>query len=688
MAEAKERSYNYGKESSRKEDFATLYQSVLDGFDAEKERADDIKGFWDMYNCILSNGQGYKGRSRLFAPFVHEAVTARVTRFVNQVFPSSSRHVEAVTEDGTIPRAAVALCEHYIADAELRSIIHSLAVSGDVEGQYNLYVSWEEGNRRTVRREEKPVKAGSAPVGKVKDVTEEDEPTGGPSVEVLSDADVLILPVTSASLDKALNTGGSVTILRRWNKRRIRQLIRDGEIDKKVGEELLESIDSYKDEKRVDVAKAAVKSAGVKKDGRGKHALVYEIWTELDIGEDGEYLLCQVYMAGKDKVLMARRNPYWCDRCPLLSAPVVKTFGSIKGRSQIAPVEPLQVFACDVLNQTADSAAYTLNPITLRDPAHCSSALVMAPGAIWDVPPNGASFAEMPEIWARGMEILSAIKAEIFQVLSVNPSMITQGSKKKLSQAEVAAEQQIDILTTSDATRSLVDSILDPLMTWFMDMDYQFRKNEVTIRAYGEMGMQAMMQKIPPFEMRKRVSFCWIGAEIAKNAAALQQKIAGLNILMQLPPQAMPHYKLNPEAIILDVVESVYGARIANQAVIDMRTVMSVPPEAENELMKMGHIIPVHMMDNPLEHIPMHQQFVDSGEDVFGTAASHIQEHRAQIMQMMQAQAGQMGQPGQPGQTPPGAQPGAPRPAQGPPGMLHQDRMSGAGDPTAMPRRM
>jgi len=223
MTSSAARSKNLAKGSRDiHEKLQDVYDRCRKGYEDQQERASDIASYWRIWNCELDQGSVYKGRNRLYAPFCFEAIQARATRFVNQLFPQSDRHVEAASEDGTIPRAGISLCEHYVSDTDLREQAYALSISGDVEGQYNVYVDWEVSNRRTVSRAEKPVKTdegNEVPGEKVVDLTEEDKPTGGPTLEILSDRDVCILPATSPSVDAAISAGGCVVILRRWGKR-------------------------------------------------------------------------------------------------------------------------------------------------------------------------------------------------------------------------------------------------------------------------------------------------------------------------------------------------------------------------------------------------------------------------------------------------------------------------------------
>lgn len=683
---AEERSANLAKNKKVKEHLLKVYKSVEAGFDAQKDRADKIKDLWDLYNCKLGPKQLFAGRNELFAPIVYNAVQARATRFSNQLFPQNGRHIECVSTDGTTPRAAIAVAEHYVGYAKLRELVPSLCIAGDVEGQYNVYVSWRDSKRFTTRRVKRPIKEDGFELGDVDDVEESEESTSGPNVEIVPDTDVCILPATAQGPDDAIAQGGSVTVVRRWNKARVKQAVRDGDIDEKTGDDLIAQMDRKDTGSFKDMAKSQACAAGINKDGRGSWALVFETWTEVET-EEG-WRLCQVFFGGPDNVLMARRNPLWCDELPILSVPVKRISGSAKGRSVLAPVADLQYYANDVLNEAADASNYALLPIILRDPENSTAPLVLAPGAIWDVGPSNVQFAQFPPLWKEGLEIVSNIQAQIMQTLAVTPAMVTMGTKKKLNQAEVAQEQQIDLLTTSDSVKVIEEGILSPLMRLFMHLDYQYRDKVMLVRQYGEMGMSAIVEEVPPLQVGTRYTFRWIGVEAGRSAQQTQQKIAAMNILRGIPPQMYPGYTLDAQPVIVDLVETAFGPQLGRLVLKDMRSQMSVAPDKENELLDMGHVVSVHPMDNHQEHMQVHSQSLQTEGDAFGLKMIHLVEHQRALVQQQMAMAAAMQgggpAPGVPNQTPPGAQPRPPQGAQSPPGMIQQDQMK---DPAVFPRR-
>ncbi len=676
-----------------------LYRDVELGWGDQNSRADEQLSFWDLFNCKLGEYQYYSGNSQIFLPIVHNAVNARVTRFVNQVFPQSGRFVEVTASDGTIPHAEMALAEHYVRKAKLRTkVMPALLRNGDIEGQYNVYVSWQKRKRYVTYRT--PDSVGLAEevantMAEVAPIEHEEIENEGPHVEVLADADVLILPQTADSVDDALDMGGSVTVLRRWSKARIKQEIAEGSIIKDRGEALLKAM-SEKKEGMIDKAKEMASAAGIKNPRKTgpKFALIYETWTVLTIGDERRLCVVLYGNSNADGVLSCKRNPNWSDKCSVLSVPVEKVQGSAKGRSKVEPCAQVQYYANDVINEAADSSMFALMPIVMTDPNRNPrvGSMVLSLAAVWEVDPNTTKFAEMPKLWQQGFEIVSACKAEIAQTLSVSPAAITQSgqTKVKQSQADIAREQQVDILTTADAVTVLEEGILTPLVTRFIELDHQYRENPTLVRMFGEMGKRATIEEVPPIQIGAKYAFRWFGVEAARNAQQVQQQIAMMNVLRGIPPQQYPGRRLNLVPLISQLVENAFGPRLAPLVFEDLAAQMPVPIDQENTLLANGFAVPVHELDDDQQHLQMHMPLLQQpGMGNASKIRTHIFEHvqarqRKQIAQQ-QAMMAAMSPPGLPGApggagpgmagTPrPGAMPGQPR-MQGPAGMIPQDQV-------------
>src|SRR5262249_14689356 len=155
---------------------------------------------------------------------------------------------------------------------------------------------------------------------------------------------------------------------------------------------------------------------------RGKFALIYETWSKVKTSEG--YRLCRTFFAGNDRILACVRNPYWCDRVPLISTSVNKLTDAIKGVSELAAVADLHYWANDSVNEAADSAAFGMMPIIMTDPEKNPkiASMVLNLAAIWQTNPNDTRFAEFPQLWKHGFEMISNLTQLIFQTLSVNPS--------------------------------------------------------------------------------------------------------------------------------------------------------------------------------------------------------------------------------------------------------------------------
>jgi hypothetical protein len=663
-----------------------LYKDIEKAFQDQWDRENSIMDYWDIYNCQLSPNQFYSGNSKIFAPIVHDAVNARVTRFVNQIFPQSGKHVEVSASEDK-PMALQSLLEFYIRKCKLRTkVIPPLLRNGDVEGQYTVALGWVKNERHVAMRvhKEPTVDALAIPgEEEYEDIQEETIVHQYPSVEVIADADFVLLPVTASSVDEAIEaSGGSATIMRRWSKAKIRQLIRDGEIDKEEGQALLQTMNAKKSEQYPNKQKAMTDAAGVKFDAGKTIALIYETWTKLKI--EGERRIVRIYFGGDKQILSVRRNPYWCDKVPILSAAVEKIEGSFKGVSKIKYVDTIQYAANDALNEGMDAAAYALLPIIMTDPEKNPrvGSMVLNVAAVWETSPKDTQFAQFPPLWKDAFTIVNSCKDQIFQTLGINPAMMPQqvvAPGKKPNQAQIANEQQVDILTTADAVTGLEGEILTPMLQWFVALDHQFRDKPMTIRAFGDMGVQVEMEEIEPVQMDRRFEFRWFGVEAARNIQQMQQQMAAVNMLRGIPPQAYPGYELNLAPAISQLIENTFGPRLGAQIFTDVRKKLTLNPEFENKLLEAGHPLLPHPMDNDAEHMQAHMKQVQEGGDWHGTLRAHMIRHQMQMQQKQQAmvQQGQQAMQGGQQQAGPrqGAVPAQTRGGQQPPGAIHQDRM-------------
>jgi hypothetical protein len=695
-----------------REQLVKLHETVQKGFEDQTDRSDAIQDYWDIYGCRLNDHQFYNGTSKIYMPLVHNAIDARQIRFTNQLFPTTKRHVECLTTDGHVPDHVLALVEHYILALKLRTkVVPKLCVNGDVEGQYTVSLSWKRFKRKVRRRIKLPMdpSTGEALGQEQEALSTELIYDGMPDVEVIPDGDIVILPATSPSVEDALSVGGSVAVIRRWSKQRIRDMAREGVIDEEQADIILSHMEDVNNKvNRRNQRKANVEKMGIKTSG--KELELYEIWAVLWVPkeEDGEgnpldeedededrpgyeRALCQVFMRSDGVFLGCRANPYWNGRCPILSEPVKPIEGAAKGESKVKFTADMQYAATDSVNIAMDSANYSLNPIVLTDPLKNPrvASMVLNMAAIWEADPNSTKIVEFPQLWAQGFEIASAARSTIMETTHVSGAGITQqGQKRKPTQADISNEQQIDILTTNDAVTQIEEGIMTPLVQWFIDLDYQYRDRALLTRKYGKMGTQALMQMIEPLQMNESFYVQWYGVEATRNMQLMQQQIAGMNVLRGIQPQLTPGYEIDLGPAIAMMVENLFGPRLAPLTFKPLADQLNMPVADEQKLLAEGFIVPISPLDNHQEHIAEHMQLGAVTQDPKGNIRQHIQDHVKAMQAKQVGLAARMnGVPGSPGGSGPGMQGqkpmrGGAQPnrrangAQNPPGAIPQDQLN------------
>ncbi len=693
-----DRKKDYSKLTKIKEQLTDIYTNIVRGFEDKSEQNSTVDRAWDMYNCVLNENQAYAGNSQIYVPLVRDAIEARTTRFSNQLFPQSGRYAEVVGE-GDTPWDLMALLDYYVGQTKLKSlIVPSLMREGDCSGQYSLCLEWSEKKRHTVKkvkRAETVSLLGNAP--------EEDETIDDREYEEINDArpDVVVLDarnlvVLPASVDE-IEDAEIVAVCMWLSKAAVKKKIRDKVFDKEAGEKLIDNFQTTNsgNTQQPDTEKKALNQAGVKTDSKGNtRALIYKAWSKVKI--KGEYRLCEMYFAGEDNILSCKRIPLWADRVPVISKPVIKVPGSFWGKSPAAAVEKLQYQANDAVNIGMDSAQYALMPIVMTDPEKNPKigSMIMAQAAIWETSPKDTTFAQFPPLYRDALSIVAACKDQVMQSLGVNSAMMPHAAgsnAKKPSQAQAAQEQQVALESTNNAVNILEESVLNEILRWFYEMDYQFREKPITIQKFGQMGLQADLQQVPLIEVNAHYQFRWNGTEANQTVQQVQQMIAAMNVLRGIPPQQLNGRKLDITPILEKLAGAAFGPRIAPKVLIDERHMMAMDPNMENQLMLGGFPVHINPQDNDIEHIQAHQAAMS--HDMSGFIHPHIMEHIMAMKAKNQAAQGgppaSQGAPGVPGGAGPGvagtprqgAQPGNPRPQQ-PPGAVSRDQM-----PLSMPRK-
>jgi len=676
------------------EKLTKVYERIVKGWQDRKEHLDGCKRYWDCYNGILNENQAYSGESRIYDPIVHDAIEALTQRDTAMLFPENGRYTDCTAETGSNPRATMALMDHYLDRCQAQVQMSGVLRAGHITGQRNIGVEWK--LEKFHRVELQPPKFSF--IQKVISIfSKREKPTpqkvteerGRPNFYPIATEQLMVLPVTVDRIEDADIVSESIIASEDWIDNEVRNGLFDEDVAEMLKEKLTKAVG--KDGNNVAAGKERAEEAGVK-DG-GKYVLIYRAWALLDLedGDDPEPAMIYYAGPGEANIACVRRNPYWCGKPPILSSPDRKVPGSFWGHSRVDAVENLQYMANDALNEGMDSAKRTLMQIILADPEKNPryGSFVQAPGAVWEADPNSVQPITMTPLYQHALEIVDWCKSQIMESMGLNAAMVPSSRSGKVSQAQVAQEQQIALMQVNDDVTRFEREVLDPLLEWFYEMDQQFRDEDATIRVFGDLGRSAKMEKIPAEQRHERYFFRWIGTKAFQGAQKLQQKIAMMNVFRGIPPQQMGGRVLDIGPILDQMAEETFGPVTARQILKDPTEMLTVPPDDENEMLENSLPVTVHPLDNDVQHLQVHSRIAQN--DPTGVVAVHIQAHQNQLqMKNMQRMAAKnQGAPGVPGGAGRGV-PGTPRPGgqaqgphspAGPAGGIHPDQMADVSAP-------
>lgn len=679
----------------------SLYPKIAKCYENKQEQMDRIEEYWAIYNAQPDENQQYTGNSQCYVPAVRDCINARCKRTLAQLFPANYKHVEAVGPTGETPYAQMSLLEHYIRKCGLKDIVRADLLAGDVTGQWNLYIDWTKSTRRVTEVVKRPpVLVSDDGTIEAEDVDGDDEYETKedtviderPDIVPFATEDLAIYPPTVNSIEDATATA----IRLRMSKEKIEELVDEGVFVGVTAKELIDRIAQPSKggirEKYV-APKRRTGDAGIRTEGTYKYALIYEVHTNLDLG-NGYKEPAYVYYAGQNEILGIIRNPFWSGRRPILSAPIERVTGSFFGVSKVEPVKYLQWNLNDYWNMGQDSAQYALLPIVMTDPLAQPNyqSMTMGLAAIWLANPQTTQFAQFPAIYKDAIGLCGAIKQQIQESMDVNEAMLGKMPQGRKNQAQMAAAAQTQEMNIVDHAKRYEETMLNQLLEWMFELDRQFRTKDLTIATMGEVGNERRLMDIPPQAFGERYFFRWVGTTYQTGLQRIQQMISWMNVLRGIPPQQLNGRRLDVTPILEYGTGQIFGAEVAPRILVDDRNLYHVEPDEEDLMMHNGLQATVHEADDDPRHIQSHQRAAVLTGDPLGLFRAHIQAHQQamQIKQqklMGQQQGGQPGIPGGAGPgvagTPrPGAQPGQPRPQQ-PPGAIHPDQMA---DPRAVPR--
>ena len=103
------RGRDLSKQPKYQKSLRKLFDQIFQGFQDKNVRNESTERYWRLYNCELTQNQTYQGNSQVFLPFIHDAIEARVQRYVNTLFPETGRYVDLISHPKDYPHGTIAL---------------------------------------------------------------------------------------------------------------------------------------------------------------------------------------------------------------------------------------------------------------------------------------------------------------------------------------------------------------------------------------------------------------------------------------------------------------------------------------------------------------------------------------------------------------------------------------------------
>jgi len=574
-------------------------------------------------------------------------------------------------------------------------------VAGDVTGQWNVMIDWTKSARNVTKLVKRnPILELEGEDLEMEGILDEEEATEdeevideGPEIIDFATQDLAVIPPTCQNLQKAK----AVAVKLRLSAAAVQEKVDEGVFILPENTDIKEFCTPNKELDKKNPKKKATSDAGIKTEGTDTHALIFMVYMKLALeGKDKPKKSAIVFYAGQNEIVGIIENPLWSGKVPILSEPVERLQGSFFGMSKLEPVKFVQWNLNDFWNMGQDSAMYSLLPIWAVDPAATPqwASLVMGLAAVWPVDPAKVKPMTQPQLWKESMQIVDAMKRQIWESMDVNDMMMgkmPQGRKNNQLMGAMQQEQQVNIV---DHASRFEDVVLNPMLEMMFEFDQQYRTDEVTIESRGEIGAKAALQVIPPQQWDEKYFFRWNGTEAMQTMQRIQQQIAAVNVLKGIPPQMLNGKTLDVGPFAEMLAENAFGPEIAPRILIDKRNEFKLDPEIENEMLYNGFAVDVHEADDDPQHLQTHMRGAAMGQDPLGLFKQHMQAHMMQMQKKREMAMAQQkppgappGLPGAPGGAGPGVAgaprpgampaPGGPRPAQNPPGSIGADAMPG-----------
>lgn len=359
-------------------------------------------------------------------------------------------------------------------------------------------------------------------------------------------------------------------------------------------------------------------------------------------------------------LLELRKNQFYDQDIPFTLARLTELMNEIYSSGGIEPLQSLQYFLNDTMNQTFDSVSYSLNPIVVYDPGRVINinSIVFAPGAMWAISDPGAVRLERaPDVSQVGYNTANVVKG----IIEEAPGMQNVPLTGRKAATHIAAIQQEYSLPIIDLAENIENQCLSPWLQKAYNRIQQFVTDEEVFRAIGRNGMK-FWKRLSPEVLVGDYHFFWRGSIQATNIHVKAQQMTSF---AQLITPFIPF--LQNRGVDVDLaylMKRIWTEGLAldggDKILKNRADDVSIDPQIENVMLSVGKFLATSSADIHEQHIAIHEPLTQHPDKAVRDAAiRHNQEHQFAIQQQqaamqMPTQTGQSG----PGQEGPGEVPG------------------------------
>lgn len=608
---------NYAKDDSVADRFMKQVQEKI--FSTRKNRLEKEDQWLDdvrLWSCVLDD-QGYVGRSNVFVPEIHNQVEVGVEKMLGTMFQGLD-FIKAVPMRGTVMEKAEKI---------------QAAVAYELEGKNQIFTKWDEWERQKIllgtsiwkcrfdekfntiytrNKDGKPI-IEKIPVshGVVWDKVDLFHWYIFPEVATIKTAEIIFEDMFVAK----------------------DVLEEEGELYANL--DRVPEIPDDTDHKWSDIEQLSIVSLATAATARKSGVFLTEVWTTFKLTERSGRVPVKAIIANNSTVIQLKRNPYWFQSHPFLAERYLKRPGNIfYGFSLPDKIRSLNYQMNDLTNHTMDSLNYTLNPITVIDPALAGDVNTMkvSPGAKWLGSPQGIEPMMFPDVSGSGLRAMQEIRGQIAQFSDSTPGIAPQ------LQGKARSATQASLVQMAVSQRQLVQAkneevnVLIPMCQMTHSLLEQYMSDEWQIKYQGAEKGSWIVENMKPGDIYGRVEFIWMGASAQeKTAVRSQQLLAFFNQAVQMATM-MPG-EIDLVALFKRIAREAFELQDIDDIFKSLRDAKTVSPEVENIALLDGEEVPVHNGDDDDGHMETHSIPLDD-PDVTDEQKlrilNHNEKHKAQ----------------------------------------------------------